>query len=297
MINIFIGTTSINRPDLHNITIPKWYEMINKLDKNKFNLNWVINIDHIKKIPFSVKETQDNYRKLIKNINTVFLDSGDEKNNFFNACKRVANYINSEVDRLKLDKSQTYIFWLEDDWSLVKELDIENLVVNFMTQNSLLNLSFLRRNYIHALAPFISSFKCWENLHLEAWNKNYGQYMDPEHCVGRFFLSKFYPPKSFNYDNMYNLSIIDSRRTVGDDFLESEFLNQKNSYYTIFNEKTLVKRNERFLELKDINSVFTDKLTYIRIIPKCCTDSGRNYVKKWSLKKKKNTDYYYVSTD
>ena len=56
-----------------------------------------------------------------------------------------------------------------------------------MSSKSLLNFSFIRRNYIHALAPFISTYSLWSTLHLEAWNKDYKEYIDPEHCVGRFF--------------------------------------------------------------------------------------------------------------
>ena len=36
-------------------------------------------------------------------------------------------------------------------------------------------------------------------------------------------------------------------------------------------------------------------MTFIKINSKSCIDSGRNYVKKWKLKKKKNSIFYYMS--
>ena len=39
---IIIGTTAINRPDLHNIVLPKWKKWLLNSDKR---LIWFINID------------------------------------------------------------------------------------------------------------------------------------------------------------------------------------------------------------------------------------------------------------
>ena len=86
MKNIIIGTTSINRPQLHNTNISEWYNWINSVDKSQYNLKWFINIDYIEKLEISVEETQ-NYESLIKQIPLKFLNSGDEKGNFKSMSK------------------------------------------------------------------------------------------------------------------------------------------------------------------------------------------------------------------
>jgi hypothetical protein len=36
---IIIGTTAINRPELHSDNMGEWYNWINSLDKTKYNIN------------------------------------------------------------------------------------------------------------------------------------------------------------------------------------------------------------------------------------------------------------------
>ena len=57
----FVGTTAVNRSDLHNENIEGWFNYINSIDKNKYEIEWVINVDFIEKLEESVSTTKDNF--------------------------------------------------------------------------------------------------------------------------------------------------------------------------------------------------------------------------------------------
>ena len=88
---IIIGTTAINRPELHSDNMGEWYNWINALDKTKYNINWFINVDYIPKLEKSVEDTIQNFQKIIQEIPTHFLTCGETGGNFLQACKRVSS--------------------------------------------------------------------------------------------------------------------------------------------------------------------------------------------------------------
>lgn len=140
---ILIGTTSINRPILHSDNIPGWYEWINSVDKNLYNLTWFINIDLIEKLESTVEETKTNYKNIIKDINTVFLESDTGKGNFLQACKRIAFNIEKHVEENKIPHSDVIIIWLEDDWKLNPiNISLNQLIENYLSNLTSINLSF-----------------------------------------------------------------------------------------------------------------------------------------------------------
>ena len=97
MKTILIGTTSVNRPALHENNIPDWYIWINSLDKKKYDIRWFINIDMVEKLNFTYDETKTNYETIIKDIPITFLQHPEGKGNFLKACKRVSQTIEKYV--------------------------------------------------------------------------------------------------------------------------------------------------------------------------------------------------------
>ena len=241
MKHIVIGTTAINRPFLHNDNILDWYNWINNTDRKKFKLHWFINIDMIEKLNSSFEETKNNFKNIIKNIPITFLKNPEGKGNFLNACQRISKNIENHVVDNNLDKDNVIVFWLEDDWKLNTKIafPIEYIIDNYMSNICHVNLSYIRNNYIHALAPGLFNYKLWEKLHLQAW-KEQKEHIDPEHCVGKFFLKRF----NTKFINIHNLTVINQFKKHGGGFLNSSFLNYQNSYYTYdkIEKKTFIKK-------------------------------------------------------
>lgn len=283
--HIIIGTTSINRPFLHSDNIPDWYRWINSVDKDIYNIQWFINIDYIEKLSYSIKETQENYKNIIKDIPLHFLES-NSGNNFLNACKRVSFNIEKYVKNNNLDMEDVIIIWLEDDWKLKNVLiPLSEIIDNYLCNLSFINLSFIRNNYIHSLAPSIINYKLWSQIHLEAW-KTQIENIDPEHCVGLYFLKNF-----SIYEDIDNLTIVN--KDITDNFLEVKFMNYKKSFYT-FNSKinhNLI--NDRYIEKKNVKKQFTDKIVFMRITYSMCSDIGRKYMNNLDIYKNNNSDNFY----
>jgi hypothetical protein len=72
---------------------------------------------------------------------------------------------------------------LEDDWKLYQNnIPLQELIDNYLSNLTCINLSFTANNYIHALAPNIINYKLWSILHLNAWTEQENN-IDPEHCI------------------------------------------------------------------------------------------------------------------
>ena len=286
MKNIIIGTTSINRPQLHNTNISEWYNWINSVDKSQYNLKWFINIDYIEKLKVSVEETQKNYESLIKQIPLKFLNSGGEKGNFLKACQRVSSNIESYILENNYNDDDCIIIWLEDDWKLKNEnIPLQELIENYLGNLSYINLSYIRANYIHALAPSIISYGLWKKLHLEAW-KNQKNHIDPEHCVGLYFLKNF-----MKYEELTNITIINQYKKINKDFFNQGFMNNEKSYYTydVTNENNII--NNKYIKKEECKEFVKDKIIFYRITCSSCNDIGRKYMESLELikdNKKKN---------
>jgi hypothetical protein len=287
---IIIGTTSINRPLLHSDNIPDWYKWINSVNKNTYNINWFINIDWIEKLESSVEETKTNYLNIIKEINIQFCESDTEKGNFLQACKRVSSNIEKFVEENKINHKDIIIIWLEDDWKLNPlNIPLQIIIETYLSNLTSINLSFIRHNYIHALAPSIISYELWSKLHLNAW-KNQLTHIDPEHCTGLHFIKKF-----SRYEHINNITII-TKKNIDEKYFNQEFLNYEKSFYTYnYNEENLII-NERYIKHNEIKAFCIDKVTFIRITPSICNDIGRNFMNNLDIfknKKDSNPDEFY----
>lgn len=287
---IIIGTTSINRPSLHLDNIPFWYKWLISVDKNLFNLTWFINIDCIEKLHSSVEETKQNFMNIIKDIKLYFYDS--DKGNFLQACKTISFNIEKYVLENCFDPKNVIIIWLEDDWKLNNvNIPLQTLIENYLSNLTLINLSFIRQNYIHALAPSIITYELWSKLNLDAW-KNQNTHIDPERCVGLYFI------KNFNkYEDINNITVI-SNKKIDEIFFEQKFLNYEKSLYTYNdNNNNNLIMNNRYIKKDEIKDFCKDKITFIRITNSLCFDCGRNFMKnnyliKNSIQNEKNIDFY-----
>lgn len=292
---IIIGTTSINRPILHLDNIPKWYKWINDVDKNNYDLTWFINIDWIEKLESTVEETKTNYKNIIKDIPTIFLESNTTKGNFLQACKRVSSNIEKYVEENNFNYSDIIIIWLEDDWKLNPvNISLNELITNYLSNLTLINLSFIRLNYIHALAPSIISYELWSKLHLDAWKKQ-TTHIDPEHCVGLYFIHNY-----STYEHINNITVI-SKKIVDKNFFKHKFLNYEKSYYTYdFDNNNNLIIGDKYIKKQNVKEFCKDKITFVRITNSFCVDGvnyGRNFMKNYDIIKKrvqndKNIDFY-----
>lgn len=285
MKTIIISTTAINRPELHNDVFYEWLEWILKLDKSQYNIKWVINIDIIEVLPHTYEETKLNFEKIADNKLDITFLKGDEKGNFLKACQRVSTNIEQYVINNSLDKNDVIILWLEDDWKLNTEvtLQITEIIDNYYSNLSHINLSFIRNNYIHALAPSIISYNLWSTLHLQAW-KNQKEQIDPEHCVGLYFNNNF----TTSQDNLHNLTVITKYKIIDASFFEKKCFNYPNSYFTYHEndrKNAIIKNN--YIDKQTIKTMFDDKMVFIRITCGCCFDYGRQYLSKLQLSKSK----------
>jgi hypothetical protein len=294
---IIIGTTSINRPNLHNYNIDEWCNWIVK--EREYKIIWFINIDIIKNLEFTYEETKNNYEKILNTkVNEIyFLKNPDDKGNFFEACKRIAISINEYIENIgnitdnDFDKeNDVKIVWLEDDWKLGKtSINFKNLINNYSTKNSCINLTFIRKNYIWALAPCILSYNLFIKLHYSAWFTQKTN-IDPEHCLGIYYLNNYTISKKDNEIN--NLTIINQKKNVS----TYNCIFEQNSYYTYYDiEYEQEKIEEKYIEQNEINIKLGEKDLFIRISPSLASDYGRKYMENINLFKNKTSinDNFY----
>jgi len=292
--NIVIATTSINRPELHNDIFPDWLKWIGNV---KGNIYWFINIDIINELSSTFEETKINYENIVKNLNyklTIFFFKCDKNiGNFLNACKRLSENIYLFIENLH-DCKITKIIWLEDDWKLNINncIDINELISMYSGNMTTINLTFIRNNYIHALAPSIISYDLWKSLHYLGW-KQQTETIDPEHCLGLYYLKHF-----GKYEMTTNITMINKQ--VPEDFFTKKFINYKNSY--IFygnndNDDNINNKNiKNFIDKNKIIEKFNNTIIFIRLCPSFCIDGcnyGRKFMSEHKLIKNKDINIFY----
>jgi len=183
---IIVGTTAINRPELHNIVLPKWKKWL--LDSKK-QIIWFINIDILQCLDESYDDTKKNMESLLNDQNIKLVILPQQYNKFLGACKELSENIKKYVNNEQLNTTTLKIIWLEDDWELIGDTnfnDIEKYCNNLIH----INLTGIKNNYIWALAPSILSYDFWVNVFYEAW-KNQHCDICPEKCIGNYFQSNY----------------------------------------------------------------------------------------------------------
>jgi hypothetical protein len=300
--DIIIGTTALNRPILHKDTLSNWLKWISQLNE-EIKLQWFINIDIIEGLPFTYEETEKNIQeilieyKLNDRINVVFLKS-TEKSNFLNACKRISTSIIKYVFDEKLSSKNIRIIWLEDDWKLndkiIEQININYLIKTLSIHRTHINFSFIRNNYIWALAPSIIDYELWIDIFYKAWICQIS-HIDPEHCAGVYYTKMYEKEEVIN-----NITVIWRKETPK--YLSRTFINYPKSLYMIIDEKENCEllNNKKYISKEKFKRNFGNKNTFIRITPSFCVDGcnyGREFMKKYELEKSRiqndNNTYFY----
>lgn len=288
--HIIICTTAINRSNLHKSNIPEWYEYFNAVDKKIFNLKWLINIDYIEKLKEPIETTKNNFQSMIKDIPIQFVKKDEIKDgNFLNACKRICRYVKININSNKINDEDVIIVWLEDDWKLKPEnIPFEQIINTYLSNMTYINLSYIRNNYIHALAPSIISYSLWKKIHLEALEQQKIN-TDPESCIGTYYTKHF-----GRYEDINNITVINKYKNYDKDFIE-RFSNLPNKFYTYDekSKKNIISKN--YIKKERVKHQIKDKITFIRITCASCYDIGRNYMEEQQLKKvgvHNNKDFY-----
>ena len=300
--NIIIGTTAINRPILHKNVLPGWLKWISYLDKEK-KITWFINIDIVEKLPFTYEETRKTIEDILSDLKleeriTVKFIGTSEKGNFFNACKRLSTNILEYVFNEKLDSKNVRIMWLEDDWKfnddIIKLININYILNTFSFNRTHINLTFIRNNYIWALAPSIIDYELWVDIYYKAWVVQLSN-IDPEHCTGLHYI-KMYGRDKY----VHNLTVI--CRPEKTKYLNNGFINYVNSLFTVIDEckNSALITHDRFVKKENFINRFGNKNIFIRLTPTFCIGGcnyGRDFMKEYDLEKmrKQNseiTDFY-----
>jgi len=159
MYKLYICTTAINRPDMHNLNMPEWYDWISKIKNHE--LYFFINIDIIKGLNFTYSDTKNNFDNLLKNITTsekiFYLKSSSEYGNFQESCKRIVHHVHEHINNNNTeitenaeitDKTGIKILWLEDDWKLRNDIININEIIKYIMKYSYISLSNNRNHYL-----------------------------------------------------------------------------------------------------------------------------------------------------
>jgi hypothetical protein len=294
MKHIIIATTSLNRTLLHNETIPGWRDWIT--ESKDYHYTWFINIDLIKELNETYEFVQENYQLMLQDkVNKIiFLNEPNNKGNFLQACKRLVVSINDYINNLVQKNpninlvNDVVLVWIEDDWKINNPYTpFNNLLNTFLSVSSMINLTFIRNNYIWALAPSIISYNLFKKLFYEGWTKNQNTTVDPEHCLGLYYLKEILNSgKSTNkkVEHIKNLTIINKK-------IDSKFILKfvDSSHYTYLNNKFNIGTENNFIPMDKCKDYFGLEDVFIRLCPKYCTDDGcqlgRSFMEKYSLKK------------
>lgn len=292
--HILICTTAINRPILHSDVIHKWYNYIFEtlhFNPNKYKVQWFINIDYVEQLQASILETEQNFELLIPDIPIHFTHEQTQPSkpgNFLLACQKLTIDAMAYVRTNNLNPKDVIIFWLEDDWNLNSQhIQLHKLINTYLSNLSVINLSYIRNNYLHALAPCIMNYQLFIDLHAKAWLSQKTN-IDPEHCVGKLSIAQYGP-----YADIQNITIINQYKTINTNFFNQTMLSYPKSYYTydsdVNKDKHIIHNN--YIIPEQVPIISNNIVTFIRITCSSCNDYGRTFMKNLNLTKtNKQTD-------
>jgi hypothetical protein len=136
------------------------------------------------------------------------------------------------------------------------------------------------------------SFELWHKLHYSGW-KSQVNMIDPEHCIGLYYLKHFGKESDVN-----NLTVF--ARKIENGKLKHSYTEYVNSKYTYYDDKFNSGENERYIKNEDIKKTYDDTIVFIRITPNFSVGGcnyGRNFMEKHGLYKSNiqnnsNTNFY-----
>jgi len=178
-------TTAITRGNLHKQSIGHFYDsVINYFDN--YELYHIINIDCPLKLrnKFNINETKDLLKEIIPNsVNIIFTEKYNENPSFAKAYINVIETMHNN----NLFSEQCYVWWLEDDWKLIKNYNF-SLLLNLLDNNSSTAISITDKAPLCSLrgGPIMNSlfFKNFFDLSNNS-HVNKSVYFDPELKIGR----------------------------------------------------------------------------------------------------------------
>ena len=312
--NLIFLTTAITRGDLHKDTIGKFYNNFYKNFKN-FNIYHIINIDCPSKLKniFNIEDTKSLFNKIIpKDVNKIFLIDNNEPG-LGKAFKNVLETVNN----MNLLNDNSLVWWLEDDWDVIKNYNIFNIINNILFINGYNALNFTSNTPLCSFraGPIMNSnfFKKFFDI-----SKTFNIEKDPEYKVGQsirwnkivdkynniyitclFISSLINPPYSLNYSCVswyrkrfnitkfnenhgfkFIIAVIDNPESVNIKYNISE-----NPYkYQINNRNDLKKL--KTIQIKDFSNLFINSsINYFNVVPFIFEDVGRKFNKKFNIQK------------
>lgn len=297
MYNLVIMTTAITRGDFHKYSLGLFYrsKMFQNIKENFVTVYHIINIDEIAKLSkkFCLEDTIKVLNRYIPSYVVKYYIYNKSTVGFLNAYKKVV----SKADEItSILENNAIVWWLEDDWKVVKDLQVFDIVKKFNYQNSAFNLVNNSPLGSFRAGPIMNYyyFKNFFNI-IPHMNST----CDPEKQVNRW------------------LSGI--KRSNGKEMIERKFTNNKIDLYLIFiNEEPrdlfpyyfykkkfneMIEFSYNFIHLKenkywyskdlkeyielDFEIFNNDNLKYFSIYPCCFEDIGRKFNEengliKWS---------------
>jgi len=283
---IIVATTSINRPAMHALNIPEWSDWITSVDTSKYDINWFINIDYVPFLKTSISQTQSHFESILPcTICKHYVHPETESGNFLNACKRISTSIETFIVMNKFIPDDVIIIWLEDDWKLnAGSIPLQTIIDTYLSNMTCINLSYLRNNYIHALAPCVLNYNLWKKLHLAAWTAQI-EPIDPERCLGLWVLKHIC---SNSYDLLQNVTVLKNNYPISQEQLnEYNTLKYNCSFFTYGKLKNAKHdfSSEKYIPQSEVRDKIKDVITFVRIRPSHCSDYGRQFMKSINLLK------------
>ena len=263
---IIIGTTAINRPDLHNIVLPKWKKWLLNSEKQ---IIWFINIDILEYLNESYENTKKNMEILLNDSRIELIILEQQYDKFLGACKNLSINIKNYVENKNLDKNMLKVVWLEDDWDINSEIDCIDCSFNdiekYCKNMTHINLSGIKNNYIWALAPSILTYHFWLNIFYEAWiNQNID--LCPEKSIGNYYQSIYY-----NSEKTPNIILL--REKIDNNIIKS--MCYENTHILMLNESIT----------DDKLCMLSDDPLFIKLYPNITFDIGIEYMKNKNIVK------------
>jgi hypothetical protein len=172
-------TTAITRGKFHNDTIGNFYKQHYK-NLKQYEVYHIINIDHPDKLKntYNRNDTVDYFNEMIpKEVKKEFILTDEP-----GFAKAYLNVL-GKIHELEIMTDKTIVWWLEDDWYLIKKYNILPLLNLLNINNCALSLTnnaplcSFRAGPIMNLGFFDNVF----DLHLRV-----GKDIDPEYKVGKF---------------------------------------------------------------------------------------------------------------
>jgi len=267
MNNLILLTTAIPRGDLHKKTVHLFYEnFIKYLDG--YTIHHIINIDYPEKIKplFSRDDTIQLFEQVnYPNVKKYYI-LPDEAN----FCKAYSNVI-AKIYEEKLINKQSILWWLEDDWTIIREYNFVPLFRFLNTKNTAFSLTNNAPLCSFRGGPVMNYefFKNYFDIH-----KTISINKDPEYQVGRRIRSQIY------YQNVVGIFCIFLMELYGDNINIKQY---QYYYKRKFNKKIKLKYFLGFMETIEDNSIYLYEYEDESLIPNISRQNIKEISKRMTI--------------